>query len=439
MQVDKTTLQDISIFHSDETQSVFYWLNKTNTNGGREYLRHILSNPLDNIAAIEDVQQTIQQLMKVHHQLPETITNGTIMVIESFFETATDAYPTHPNAWNSLVYKVLSAPDFSITKYSVTHFIGFIKDLVKIAEILAKNNASNLVSQWCEVINKMVNQPVLQTILAWPTDKKASNSEILWLGAYLKLHYKKQTIELIHLYNKLDAYISMAKVSEEHKLTFPTFTNSTDPLIKAQGLYHLLLQVPISYDLQLDKSTNFMFLTGANMAGKSTFIKSVGTSIYLAHVGMGVPACKMELSLFDGLLTNIQVEDNLIKGESYFYNEVKRIKRTVEKISDGRRWLILIDELFKGTNVQDAMKCSIAVIEGLHKMNNALFILSTHLYEIAEPLKKYPNIDFRFFETSVQNDQLVFSYQLQNGVSNDRLGYLILKREGVVEMLKNLR
>ena len=320
MQVDKTTLQDISIFHSDETQSVFYWLNKTSTNGGREYLRNILSNPLDNIAAIEDVQQTIQHLMKVHHQLPETITNGTIMVIESFFETATDAYPTHPNAWNSLVYKVLSAPDFSITKYSVTHFIGFIKDLVKIEEILAKNNTSKLVNQWCEVINKVVNQPVLQTILAWPTDKKASNSEILWLGAYLKLHYKKQTIELIHLYNMLDAYISMAKASDEHNLTFPTFNNSTDPLIKAEGLYHLLLQVPISYDLILDKSTNFMFLTGANMAGKSTFIKSVGTSIYLAHVGMGVPASKMELSLFDGLLTNIQVEDNLIKGESYIYN-----------------------------------------------------------------------------------------------------------------------
>jgi DNA mismatch repair ATPase MutS len=438
MQVDKTTLNDISIFHSDETQSVFYWLNHTTTNGGREHLKHILSNPLDNIAAIDDTQKTILHLMKVHRQLPQTITNGTIMVIESFFETATDAYPTHPNIWNSMVYKVLSAPDFSITKYSVTHFIGFIKDLLKIAEILSENNDSNLVGQWCEVINKTLRQPVLETILSWPSDKKVSNNEILWLGAYLKLHYKKQTLELIHLYNKLDAYLSMATTSEEHKLTFPKFNNSTDPLIKAQGLYHLLLQVPVSYDLLLDKSTNFMFLTGANMAGKSTFIKSIGTSIYLAHLGMGVPANKMELSLFDGLLTNIQVEDNLMRGESYFYNEVKRISRTVEKISDGRRWLILIDELFKGTNVQDAMKCSIAVIEGLHKMNNALFILSTHLYEIAEPLRKYPNIDFRFFETSVQNDQLVFSYQLQNGVSNDRLGYLILKREGVVKMLENL-
>ena len=99
---------------------------------------------------------------------------------------------------------------------------------------------------------------------------------------------------------------------------------------------------------------------------------------------------------------------------------------------------ILIDELFKGTNVQDAMKCSLTVIEGLHKSGNALFVLSTHLYEIAEPLQQYPNIDFRYFETRVENEQLVFEYQLQKGVSNDRLGYLILKREGVLDMLEKL-
>ena len=142
--------------------------------------------------------------------------------------------------------------------------------------------------------------------------------------------------------------------------------------------------------------------------------------------------------MFDGLLSNIQVEDNISKGESYFFNEVQRIKKTIVKINDGRNWLILIDELFKGTNVQDAMKCSSSVIEGLRKMNNTLFILSTHLYEIGEALHQYPNIQFKFFETSVDEDQLVFSYQLKEGISNDRIGYLILKREGVVRMLENL-
>jgi DNA mismatch repair protein MutS len=86
------------------------------------------------------------------------------------------------------------------------------------------------------------------------------------------------------------------------------------------------------------------------------------------------------------------VADNIAKGESYFFNEVQRIKNTIYKINDGKKWLVLIDELFKGTNVQDAMKCSLTVIKGLIKIRNSLFILSTHLYEIgrrAEALSEH--------------------------------------------------
>jgi DNA mismatch repair ATPase MutS len=146
----------------------------------------------------------------------------------------------------------------------------------------------------------------------------------------------------------------------------------------------------------------------------------------------------MQLSLFHGLLSNIQVNDNIMKGESYFYNEVQRIKNTIVKINNGQKWLVLIDELFKGTNVQDAMNCSSAVIKGLIKIKSSLFILSTHLYEIGEELKVFPNIAFRYFETAVTDEQLTFSYQLKNGISNDRLGYLILKREKVIELLEGL-
>jgi DNA mismatch repair ATPase MutS len=127
-----------------------------------------------------------------------------------------------------------------------------------------------------------------------------------------------------------------------------------------------------------------------------------------------------------------------VKGESYFYNEVQRIKNTVIRINDGRKWLVLIDELFKGTNIQDAMKCSSTVIRGLLKIRHALFILSTHLYEIGEELKDHGNISFKFFETRFTDEELEFSYQLKDGISNDRLGYLILKREGVIDLLASL-
>jgi len=146
----------------------------------------------------------------------------------------------------------------------------------------------------------------------------------------------------------------------------------------------------------------------------------------------------MQLTAFDGVLSNINVEDNIVKGESYFFNEVQRVKNTILKINDHRKWLILIDELFKGTNVQDAMKCSSTVIKGLLKIRNSLFILSTHLYEIAEELKPYPNISFKYFETTIRGEQLEFSYLLKDGISDDRLGYLILRREKVIDLLDSL-
>jgi DNA mismatch repair ATPase MutS len=147
----------------------------------------------------------------------------------------------------------------------------------------------------------------------------------------------------------------------------------------------------------------------------------------------------MRLSCFDGLLSNISNADNIRKGESYFRSEVLRIKSTLQKINDGRSWMILADEMFKGTNVQDAMKCSLAVINGLVRMRRSAFIVSTHLYEIAEPLQAHPNIRFSYFETTAANGKLQFSYRLREGVSNDRFGYLILQNEGVVDLLEQLK
>jgi DNA mismatch repair ATPase MutS len=278
----------------------------------------------------------------------------------------------------------------------------------------------------------------LQQLANTKTEEKFSARQNLYYAYHLRVQYKTDTLELVDIFSRLEAWYSMAMAVKTYNLHFPRFIESDEPFLKAEGLYHVLIPAPVAYDLVLEPRQNFLFLTGANMAGKSTLIKAVGSSVFLAHIGMGVPARAMELSVFDGLLSNINVSDNIAKGESYFFNEVQRIKNTIFKINDGKKWLVLIDELFKGTNVQDAMKCSLTVIKGLIKIKNSLFILSTHLYEIGEELKKYPNISFKFFETNVMDDQLEFSYQLREGISNDRIGYVILRREKVVDMLEKL-
>ena len=437
MQVDKTTLNDLSIFEREEELSIFHYLCFTRTNQGKDYLRYLLSNPLGSIEAITDTQKTIQHLQTSFAKWPASITNGTIMVVEKFYDSPVTSYPNQPSIANSFLYKLFNSYDFSLTKYSVEHFITFIKSMELLIEVLQQSQSKQL-QTWVSKIEFLLGKPFVKQMLQKDKKTKLLPSQILAFGNFLRNNYKHEVFELIDIYSKLDAYLSLATACTKYNFCFPQLQTSTQPFITAQGLYHILLPTPISYDVQLNKENNFLFLTGANMAGKSTFIKAVGVSVYLAHIGMGVPAKQMQISLFDGLLSNIHVVDNIVKGESYFFNEVQRIKSTVEKISDGKNWLILIDELFKGTNVQDAMKCSTTVIEGLRKMNNALFILSTHLYEIAEDLKKYDNIQFRYFETSVVDDQLVFNYQLQEGISNDRLGYLILKKEGVVSLLEKL-
>ena len=438
MQADKTTIQDLSLFHSEEELSVFHHLDFTRSIGGKDWLKVLLQHPLHDIGDIRETQRLLQKLMLVFDNWPPIISNGTIMVIERFYETAVNDIPSHANATNSFLYKLFNGPDYALVRYSVRHFIDFVQGMQQLSQLLSGENNPPILEKMLNRIKDLLNSEMVQTMIELGSKRDITTTRILYLARYLRYHFKNQARELIYIYSKLDAYSSLAGACLAYNYKFPAFIDSETPTISATDLYHPLLETPVAYNISLIQDQNFLFLTGANMAGKSTFIKAVGVSVYLAHIGMGVPASSMELSTFDGLLSNIQVVDNIIKGESYFFNEVQRIRKTIEKINDGKKWLILIDELFKGTNVQDAMKCSTAVIEGLRKMKNALFILSTHLYEIGEALEKYPNIQFRYFETQVHDDQLVFNYQLKEGISNDRLGFLILRKEGVVAMLEKL-
>lgn len=438
METDKTTLNDLAIFNAGEDYSVFNYIDCTLTSNGREQLRRNLSAPLNGMEAIVNIQKTIRLIDQKKDQWPKQISNGTIMVIERFYGTSIDSIPTQVSQLDAFTYKIFHSPDFSLVKYSVTHCFDFIKGMKAMVEIFSGEDCPPPLQKILSQTQKLTGHENLDIVNKYKKSADLPVPRQLQLAQFIRFNYKNQVLELLSMYSQLDAWWGMAMAMKKYKLVFPEFIESKEPFIEVKGLYHLLLFSPVPYDISLNRRGNFLFLTGANMAGKSTFIKSVGTAVFLAHTGMGVPATEMQLSVFDGLLSNINVVDNIAKGESYFFNEVQRIKATITKVNDGKKWLILIDELFKGTNVQDAMKCSLAVIEGLLKIKNSLFILSTHLYEIGEELKNHPNIHFNYFETMVEDGQLSFSYQLKDGISNDRLGYLILKREGVVKMLEEL-
>lgn len=438
MVIDQTTFRDLSLLQEEETFSVFHKLNFTHTLEGKDQLFKKLSQPFSDLTQITEIQHLLKHLIAHQAHWPACITNGTLMVIEKFYDSNIDTLPDRAHLLNALSYKLFHGPDFSLVRYSLNHFADFFRGMQQLETLFGEAPMPPRIQLLLERVRDLLQKPVIQKLIGRDSSKVFSWTETVFFGHFIKDHYRSQTFQLIEIFGHFDAWQSMATACRHYQLCFPEFTDADLPLIDAGQLYHLLLPQPIPYDVHMNRESNFIFLTGANMAGKSTFIKAVGCAIFLAHLGMGVPARSMQLSVFDGLLSNINVVDNIAKGESYFFNEVQRIKNTIQKINDGKKWLVLIDELFKGTNVQDAMKCSATVIRGLLKIKNSLFILSTHLYEIGQDLNTYPNISFRYFETSVQDDQLTFSYHLKEGISNDRLGYLILKREKVVELLESL-
>jgi DNA mismatch repair ATPase MutS len=438
MQIDNTTFNDLSLFHHEEEYAVFHRLNFTQTTGGREWLIKFFSEPFGDLKRITETQQLLACIGRNDTQWPVSISNGTIMVMERFYDTPVDSIPASANLLSGLSYKILHGPDFSLVRYSIGHFADFLSGFRQLIGTFDNNETPALLRTYILRAKDLLKHEVAMQLSQTGSSTRYNPGQIIHFGNYLRYHFRNAAKELVNIYGRLDAWHSMSLAVKKFGMTLPVFTDAPRAGVRANGLYHILLPEPVAYDVTIEPERNFLFLTGANMAGKSTFIKAVGTAVYLAHLGMGVPAKEMELTLFDGILSNINVVDNIAKGESYFYNEVQRIKNTIIKINDGRKWLVLIDELFKGTNVQDAMKCSETVIKGLLKIPNSLFILSTHLYEIGEALKAYPNIIFRYFETNVKDEQLEFSFQLKEGISNDRLGYLILKREKVVELLEKL-
>lgn len=442
MQLDKTTYYDLSIFNRDEEFSLFHRLDFTTTAGGREYLRQLFSTPLQNIAAIKQRQEVLRYILEHEGSWPEIITNGTIVVVENYLEAQISPVSNTSGPGlllNAVITKTIYAPDYGFIKFSFAQLMNLVKGFRSLVQAFNTDQTPLILKQLLDRAQHLLHQREFADLLNIAEPERLSFIQILRYDNLIRNRQKKHLWELLDLYKKLDAYYAMAKAMKHYKLQFPEFEDTTHPFIAARQLYHMILQTPVSYDINLDPNAHFLFLTGANMAGKTTFIKAVGVAVFLAHIGMGVPAQQMRLSFFHGIFSNIQVQDNIFKGESYFYSEVQRIKNTIINISNGKNWLVLIDEMFKGTNVEDAKNCSLAVIQGLLRSTNCLFILSTHLYELAEELQGEPNILFKYFESQVIADNLHFTYQLKDGIAKEKIGYLILKREKVLDLLKEIK
>ncbi len=206
--------------------------------------------------------------------------------------------------------------------------------------------------------------------------------------------------------------------------------------IEVANLRHPALNNATGNTLNLSQQKNVLFLTGANMAGKSTWMKTLGVSFYLAHMGFPVAADEMRFTVMEGIFTSINVPDDISIGWSHFYAEVMRVKHVAQEISSGKKLFVLFDELFKGTNVKDAYDATLAVTQRFAHYNNCAFIISTHIIEVGEALKDTSSIQFKYMPTILVDAVPKYTYRLKEGISKDRQGMMIIENEGILDLLK---
>ena len=259
MQIDHISFNDISIFHPEEEFSIFHKLNFTRTSGGKEWLRKFFTEPHSDLKRIIGTQKIIRTLMEHVDDWPEDITNGTLLVMDKFMDYSLDPISERSNTFNSVLYKWLHSEDYSMVKYSIPHFADFFRGIKQIVALLNGLDLPSNINIYIERIRHIIQHEPLQLLSKTERGQRFSIRENLYFGFYLRTRYKNNTLELIDIFSRLDAWYSMAVAVKTYQLSFPDFIDQEAPLVEAKGLYHILIPKPVAYDLQMSPEHNFLF------------------------------------------------------------------------------------------------------------------------------------------------------------------------------------
>lgn len=246
-----------------------------------------------------------------------------------------------------------------------------------------------------------------------------------WIATYK--HTVKKWFEVVAFFDTQNA---LANFHFNHpKFIFPEITTQKQ-IIEATNLGHPLLNAKkrIDNNFTIDKA-QFFIVTGANMAGKSTFLRTVSLSIVMANCGLPVCAASFKYHPIK-LITSMRTTDSLTEDESYFYSELKRLKFIVDEIAQ-EDYFIILDEILKGTNSKDKAIGSKKFVEKLTK-SKSTGIIATHDVSLCELENEFSSIENYYFDAEITNNELHFDYTLKSGVCKNMNASFLLKKMEIV-------
>jgi DNA mismatch repair protein MutS len=435
---DPQTLSDLKIFGKPGEPSIFDLYNHTRTRKGAEILEEMFQFPLSDQEAINQRSGIIAYFTKVKATFPfRTEWFDQIEFYLSMADDRTRLSIQERTLSKRLRSLIVEDVDYAGIHNGILGIIAVVTTLDSFIKDLPAEQQSSYYEKKQEII-LLLRDPAFIALYKEENTHKLPYQKVVYYDNKLRFGAAKAIKMLLgHIYD-LDVYLSVAKVALENNFTFPSAMEGSLHKVSLEGVYHPQVKNAIPNTIVISEQGNIVFLTGANMAGKSTFMKSLGIAMFIAHVGFPVAARKMEFSVMDGIYTTINLTDDLSIGSSHFYSEVLRVKKMAKEVGLNKNLFIIFDELFRGTNVKDAYEATIAVTEAFAKKSNCMFIVSTHIIEAAAVLKeRCNNINFTYLPTRMSAANLPeYTYTLESGVTADRHGMLIIKNEGILEILK---
>jgi DNA mismatch repair ATPase MutS len=434
--IDKQTLEELNLLGKFKQGSVYHLFNHVRTRGGEKLLDDMFRHPLTDENEInvrsgifrffQQLQLSfpfdVQQLNLMRDYMDASASRHAVMVLAGMHMrkilsglTRDERYKKNIQGLHAVIITLNKAYEFARSIPETDHPYAF-----KVKSIRGILN-----QKWLEKLRRM---DIYQSM---------SVNTIAFYEHLLKTNHFQEMENILQFIYETDLYISVSKVAETSGFGYAYALPASANIFAANGLSHPAITGAVSNDVKMDTEKNVFFLTGANMAGKSTLMKSIGIAMYLAHMGFPVAATHLEFSVREGMYSSINVADNIGLGYSHFYAEVVRVKRAAEAAASGKRILLMFDELFKGTNVKDAYDGTLAVTEAFAEYQDCLFIVSTHIIEVGEALKETNNIQFKYMPTIMDGARPRYTYILEEGITEDRQGMMIIRNEGILEMLKS--
>lgn len=425
LQTDEQTIEDLRLFAKREQKGIYDIYNNTFTRGGELVLDAMFRNPLSDLEAINRRANIIGDLAELGTRLP----------FEPYLLDSVEKYMMDSKGETHGQKPVLGEKEI---KTGVTAIIGLfhtMRDFLKNGELV---KVEGLDKERKEMV-KLLSAPSLEPVFNEKPVPQLSYAAVTAFDVLLRVRERDTIKAVLQFTYLLDVYISVARIAMEKGFIFPVAHPAGTNILKVEGVYHPELKNPIANTLAMGADKSVVFLTGANMAGKSTFLRSFSTAVYIAHMGFPVAAKRMEFSVMDGVYTTINLPDNLGIGASHFYAEVLRVKKIAAELGAGKSLFVLFDELFRGTNVKDAHEGTVAVTHAFAGKKNSMFIISSHIVEAGDELKQKNNIGFHYLPTRMNGTVPEYTYRLEEGITDDRHGMIIIRNEGILDTLKTGR